>query len=341
MHDEGNRPQSELRQDPTTRNWVIIAPQRGLRPTDLESHSQPTLSSATTSVVCPFCRGEEEETPPEVLRLNDSEGNWRLRVVPNRFAMLSEDGPPRRQISTEGFISMPGVGHHEVVIETPDHSGDLATGGEALVRDVLDVYRARYRALRAERAALIVIFRNHGRSAGTSLSHPHSQIVATPVVPIEVRHRFEVAQQHYDDMGTCLYSDILQRELADGRGIVLETRQFVAFQPFASAFPYETWLMPRLQQASFVSITDHQLDDMAGALRRVLVALRQLLDDPDYNYVIESAPPDQEDREYFVWHLRIAPRLGTPAGFELGSGMRVNPFPPEEAAAALREAVDG
>jgi UDPglucose--hexose-1-phosphate uridylyltransferase len=254
--------------------------------------------------------------------------------------MLSEDGPARRRVSAEGFISMPGVGHHEVIIETPDHNGDLATGSETAVRDVLEAYRARYMALRAEGAALIVIFRNHGRSAGTSLSHPHSQIVSTPVVPIEVRHRFEVAQQHYDDMGTCLYSDILARELADGRRIVLQTENFVAFQPFASAYPYETWLMPRTQQASFGRITDRQLDDMAGALWRVLVALRQKLDDPDYNYVIESAPPDQDHREYFVWHLRIAPRLGTPAGFELGSGMRVNTILPEEAAGALREVVD-
>jgi len=332
---------SELRQDPTTRNWVIIAPQRDLRPTDLETHTPTGASGAATTTVCPFCRGQEEETPPEILRLNAPDGNWRLRVVPNRYPMLSEDGPPKRRVSAEGFISMPGVGRHEVIIESPDHSADLATGSEAFVRDVLEVYRARYRALQAEGAALIVIFRNHGPSAGTSLSHPHSQIVSTPVVPIEVRHRFEVAQQHYDDMGTCLYSDILQRELADGRRIVLQTEQFVAFQPFASAFPYETWLMPRTQQASFGSISDHQLDDMAGALQLVLVALRKELDDPDYNYVIESAPPDDEDREYFVWHLRIAPRLGTPAGFELGSGMRVNPFPPEEAAVAIRDQVDG
>jgi UDPglucose--hexose-1-phosphate uridylyltransferase len=244
-------------------------------------------------------------------------------------------------VSPEGFISMPGVGHHEVIIETPDHDGDLATGSDASVRGVLEVYRARYQSLRAEGAALIVIFRNHGPSAGTSLSHPHSQIVSTPVVPIEVRHRFEVAQQHYDDMGTCLYSDILRRELADDRRIVLQTEHFVAFQPFASAFSYETWLMPRAQQATFGSITDQQLDDMAGALRRVLAGLRQLLDDPDYNYVIESAPPDDEDSEYYVWHLRIAPKLGTPAGFELGSGMRVNPFPPEKAAQALRDVVEG
>jgi UDPglucose--hexose-1-phosphate uridylyltransferase len=193
--------------------------------------------------------------------------------------------------------------------------------------------------LRAQGAALIVIFRNHGAEAGTSLSHPHSQIVSTPVVPVEVRHRFEVAQQHYDDLGTCLYQDILERELTDGRRIVLQSDHLVTFQPFASAFPYETWLMPRVQQPSFGDITDKQLEDLVGVLWKVLVALRSELDDPDYNYVIESAPPGDEEREYFIWHLRIAPRLGTPAGFELGSGMRVNPFPPEEAARVLREAI--
>ncbi len=331
---------SELRQDPTTRNWVVIAPRRSERPDDFKPSPGPNSSSASTPPVasCPFCAGREAETPPEIFRLSDPEGNWRVRVVPNRFPMLSEDGPARRQVSAEGFVSMPGVGHHEVIIETPDHNADLATSGDAMVRGVLEAYRARYRTLAADGAAMIVIFRNHGQSAGTSLAHPHSQIVSTPVVPVEVRHRFEVAQQHYDDLGTCLYLDILQRELSDGRRIVLETEHFVAFQPFASAFPFETWLMPRGQQASFGSTSDRQLDDLAGALRRVLSALRHELNDPDYNYVIESAPPGDEEGEYFVWHLRIAPRLGTPAGFELGSGMRVNPYRPEEAAHALRQA---
>jgi len=141
------------------------------------------------------------------------------------------------------------------------------------VRGVLEAYRARYRALTSETKGVILLFRNHGPGAGTSLDHPHSQIVATPVVPIQVRHRFEVAMQHYNDLGTCLYLDMLDRELRDGRRIVLETEEFVAFQPFASAVAHETWIMPRWHQASFGDATDAALDALAPALRSVLHGL--------------------------------------------------------------------
>lgn len=234
---------------------------------------------------------------------------------------------------------MPGYGAHEVVIEGPRHTGDLATVDLDLVRDVLDAYRTRYRVLRSAGAAVILVFRNHGPSAGTSLAHPHSQIVAAPVVPYQIRHRFEVAMQYFDDLGACLYRDILSRELADGRRIVFENDTFVAFQPFAAGVPFETWIMPRYHQASFGEISDEILDALAPALQTVLHGLRVALNDPDYNYVINSAPPGEENHEYFVWHLRIVPRLATPAGFELGSGMRINPSSPELTAATLRRAI--
>ena len=207
------------------------------------------------------------------------------------------------------------------------------------VRGVLEAYRARYRALTSETKGVILLFRNHGPGAGTSLDHPHSQIVATSVVPIQVRHRFEVAMQHYNDLGTCLYLDILDRELRDGRRIVLETEEFVAFQPFASAVAHETWIMPRWHQASFGDATDAALDALAPALRSVLHGLSNALGDPDYNAIVYSAPVGDEQREYFIWHIRIVPRLATPAGFELGTGIAVNPTCPEATALLLRAAI--
>jgi UDPglucose--hexose-1-phosphate uridylyltransferase len=234
---------------------------------------------------------------------------------------------------------MPGIGRHEVVIEMPTHSGDLARAAPHEVRGVLEAYRARYQVLRSQTEGVILIFRNHGAGAGTSLSHPHSQIVATPVVPVQIRHRFDVAIQHYDDLGTCLYVDNLERELRDGRRIVLETAQFVVFQPFASGCPHETWIMPRAQSPSFGDASDHVLDEFAQVLRAVLAGLGQVLHDPDYNLIVQSAAPGDEDRPYFVWHARILPRLATPAGFELGTGMSVNPSLPEETAPMLRAAV--
>jgi UDPglucose--hexose-1-phosphate uridylyltransferase len=329
------RVKSELRQDPCTRNWVVIAPTRSQRPHAPDERPLRQLHVDR----CPFCPGRESETPPEVWRLASPAGGWRVRVVPNRFALLTPDGSPRRQVSPEGFVGMPGIGHHEVIIESPDHSADLARGEDADVRAVLEAYRARFNALRRADTSVIVIFRNHGPAAGTSLAHPHSQIVATPVVPIDIRHRFEVAMQHYDAFGTCLYTDVLDRELGDGRRIVLETPRFVAFQPFASAMPFETWIMPRDALACFGDATDATLDDLARALHAVLAGLAEGLGDPDYNAVLQSAPVRDENREYFIWHLRILPRLAIAAGFELGSGMPVNPTQPEDTAAALRRFV--
>ncbi len=327
---------TELRLDPTIRNWVIVAPERSKRP-DAFRREQP--QRADPNETCPFCAGREAETPPELFRLQDDTGGWRLRVITNKFAALSGDGSSEQITSVLGFTSMPGIGNHEVVVESPRHDWDLATAHESEVRDVLAAYRARHLALRDSGTAAVIIFRNHGAGGGTSLPHPHSQIVAAPVVPLLVRHRFEVAMQHYDDTGRCIYAEILDRELADGRRIVAQNDGFVAFQPFAAASPFETWIMPRLHRTSFADTTDEDLARLAPLLRDVLAGLRRLLDDPDYNYVIHSAPPGDEGRPYFLWHLQIVPRLTTPAGFELGSGISVNPSAPEVTAASLREAV--
>jgi UDPglucose--hexose-1-phosphate uridylyltransferase len=327
---------TELRLDPTIRNWVISAPERSKRP---DAFRRPRRERAAGNDTCPFCPGREAETPAELFRLPGANGGWRLRVVPNKFAALSAGGSRDQQANGLGFTSMPGTGRHEVVIESPVHDWDLATADEREVRDVLTVYRARHRALRDASAAMVVIFRNHGAGGGTSLPHPHSQVVAAPVVPLLVRHRFDVAMQHYDDTGLCLYVEILHRELADGRRIVAQNDNFVAFQPFATASPFETWLMPRTHRASFADTGDDELAQLAALLRYVLGGLWELLDDPDYNYVIQSAPPGDEDKPYFLWHMQIVPKLTTPAGFELGSGISINPSSPEATAAALREAI--
>ncbi len=209
---------------------------------------------------------------------------------------------------------MPGIGHHEVIVEMPEHTGDLSTASPEAVRAVLETYRARYRVGRTLVDGVVLIFRNHGVGAGTSLTHPHSQIVATPVVPFQIRHRFDVAIQHFDALGTGLYVDYLERELGDGRRVITQTSDLVAFQPYASAAPNETWIMPRMPLPSFGDISDSTLDALASVLRAVLAGLSQVLGDPDYNLIVQSAPPGDETRPYFTWHVRILPRLATPAG---------------------------
>lgn len=325
---------TELRQDPTTRNWVILAPQRNRRPHDRRGAEQPSSPQD-----CPFCPGREHETPAELWRLEAPDGGWRLRAVPNKYPALDADASQRRA-ARDGFLAMGGHGHHEVLIESPRHDWDMATGSQAEVRDVLGAYRERYQALRAATdSAVIVVFRNHGPASGTSLEHPHSQIVAAPVVPLQVRRRFDVARAHYDDFGTCLYLDLVERERQDGRRMLLDGERLVAFQPFAALAAYETWIVPRYHQPSFGRADDETLDELAGVLRAVLGALRRHLNDPPYNLVIHSAPPGDEEREFFTWYFQIVPRLSTPAGFELATGIPINPSLPEETAAALRGAL--
>lgn len=322
---------SELRQDPTTLGWVLVAPERSRRP---EGHAAAAPRARAESGSCPLCPGRESETPPEVWRLAAGGSAWRVRVVPNRFPLLQPDG--EQPVARDGFRALDGRGWHEVVVESPDHSWDIALGTDEEVRNVLEAYHVRYRALRRRGAELVVVFRNHGAASGTSLEHPHSQVVGAPVVPRLVRSRIDIARQRHDDAGACLYLEVLERELRAGSRVVLAGDRLVAFQPFAPSAAYETWVIPRFHQPSFGEATGEVLDELAGVLRRVLRALRAALGDPAYNLVVHSAPAGEEHLRYFVWHVQVTPRLGTPAGFELATGIPVVTVPPEESAARLR-----
>ncbi|ALV33170.1 galactose-1-phosphate uridylyltransferase [Streptomyces sp. CdTB01] len=336
---------SELRRDPFTRDWVAIAPARGERPHQMpDPAGRPLLRPSATDPACPFCPGREEATPPELWRLPSrsdtaAHADWRLRVVPNRFPVLASVDRAARHRTAGLHTTAEGIGSHEVVIESPAHDWDMPDGDDASVSDVLRAYRARCQALRDRRPGLVLPFRNHGAAAGTSLPHPHSQIVATPIVPARFRQLFDVARAYYDDHGSCLYVDHTAAELADGQRVIAATDHAAALSPYAARTPYETWIVPRHHQASFADTSDEDLAQTAALLRRVLVALRDLLGDVPYNYALISAPNGEEATAYFAWHLQIAPRLTEPAGFELGTGISVNPLPPEQAAASLRRAM--
>ncbi|MBI3647516.1 MAG: galactose-1-phosphate uridylyltransferase [Actinobacteria bacterium] len=326
---------STLRQDPTTRQWVILAPRRAARPHEPVELPRSTLPERDEQ--CPFCPGNEDQTPPEVLRLPD-DGAWRVRVVPNLYSALGGDGPAPRG-GAGPFREMPGVGGHEVVIETPHHDARPDEMSLREVTDVLRVWRRRYLQLLARpgiRAA--VAFKNFGRLAGTSLVHPHSQILATPVLLPRMQQRLEVATRYFDENGRCVYDEVLDAERAAGTRVIAEGERFLAFEPFASQTPFETWIAPTTHRSSFGDIDDGETRDLARVLRRVLAALRRAAGDPDYNLVVFSAPPSESDEDAFHWTLRVLPRLSTPAGFEVGSGMSINTVAPEDAALALREA---
>lgn len=238
------------------------------------------------------------------------------------------------------MISETWAGRHEVVIESPRHDADLSTTDTEAVRNVLHAYRVRERALKAEGWAYVVIFRNRGSRAGASLGHPHSQIVAAPLVPSDVRHRLEIATTHLHETGGSLCRDVLNRELQDGRRVVLEQDQFIVFHPFASAAPFETWIMPRVQRSASGELGDDDLGGFAIVLRAVLAGLKQVLGNFPYNFVIESFPARTDDSsDHISWYLRLVPRLTVRAGFELASGIDVNPVSPEDSAARLRSIV--
>jgi len=274
-------------------------------------------------------------TPHELLRDVDREGSWIVRVVPNRFAALSPDANGNRK---EGFFrSAPSVGYHEVIIETPHHSDHLSEMSNEHLTRILHAYRDRQRKLSEDfRVHFVVIFRNHGERAGTSLVHPHSQIVATPVVPALIRRKHETAERYFDDTGRCVYCDVRDGEISDGSRLIEDTARFAVFAPFASRSPFEIWIVPHAMRASFALTTDDELESLAGTLRRSLRRLRACCGDVDYNYVVHSCPRKDEDEDYYLWHMQIVPRLSQPAGFEIGSGMYINTVAPELAAEQLR-----
>ncbi|MFQ5846531.1 MAG: galactose-1-phosphate uridylyltransferase [Candidatus Methylomirabilales bacterium] len=329
---------SVIRHDPTTKEWVIIATERGERPHDFKKEDRARVLSLREPS-CPFYSGNEAKTPLEILRIPDREGDgWAVRVVPNKFAALTAQGEPRTREDGPLFREMDGVGHYEVIIETPIHNQFLPLMEDSEVEQVVHAYRERYLALRQDkRVKLILIFKNHGEAAGTSLEHPHSQLVATPVLPASIRHRYDVAIQYDTATGRCLHCDIVEAERKAGERVVFETDDFLVFHRFVSGSPYETWIAPKRHRPSFGQIMLEECQALAVVLKTTLTRLGNALNDPDYNFVIYTAPVGDEEREYYLWHIQILPRLTTVAGFEIGSGMRINIAKPEETAMFVRE----
>ncbi len=331
----------QLRQDPATKEWVIIAAERSKRPDNFKK-TKSINEKPPYKKDCPFCPGNEHLTPPETLAyrsggLSNGKGWW-VRVVPNKFPALSPEGSLERKEEKGFFRMMDGVGIHEVVIGSPVHNQVFSLMEDRQMEEVLLAYRERYLALRQDpRIKLIIIFKNHGEAAGTSLEHTHSQITGTAVVPSNIRKKLEEAARYYDDHGRCVYCDLIQEELRFGKRIVMDTEKFVVLHPFASRFPFETWIIPKEHQASFGLISIEDSKRFAKVLKTTLLKLYTKLNDPDYNYVIHTAPVKDEQEDYYHWHLQVIPRLTTPAGFEMGSGIYINVSFPEETAQFLRQ----
>lgn len=319
--------------------WVIISTERARRPSDFGPDPVRTRGGH-----CVFCPGNEAQTPPEILALRPPEkapnsGDWSLRVVPNKFPALRIEGA----LEPEGvglYDRMSGVGAHEVVIETPDHAATLASLPEAAVTDVLSTYRERIVDLKKDpRFEYVLIFKNHGEAAGASLEHPHSQLIATPIVPIMVEEELEGSARYFRKKERCVWCDIIRQERqSDGR-VILEGEGFVAMAPFAPRFPFETWVLPTRHRSAYDEIGPEEVRALGGIVQGLLQRMNRVLTDPPFNFMLHTAPLREPFLDHYHWHLEIIPKLTRVAGFEWGSGFFINPTPPEEAARYLREGI--
>ncbi len=328
---------SDLRKDPVLGRWVIVASERARRPSDFHCEEEDPRTT-----FCPFCEGNEDKTPPEITAVRapgtprDGPG-WNVRVVPNKFPALAVEG----ELETRGvgmYDTMSGVGAHEVIIEGSDHIVSLTELDDGAVAEVLEIYQSRLLDLRQDRRLSCgMIFKNVGRTAGASLQHSHSQLIATPVVPKRVQEEMDGAARWMKHRGRCIYCDMVSQERADRSRLVLDAEDFVAFCPYASRFPFETWILPTRHASHFESQPDESRLVLARTLRRVLTKLESALENPPYNYVIHSSPLSSEPLDHYHWHIEIIPRLTKVAGFEWGTGFYINPVSPEQAAEYLRE----
>ena len=324
----------ELRKDPVTGRWVIISTERAKRPTDFIREQVLPKGGG----VCPFCPGNEDRTPPEVLSYRSNGGPWQLRVVPNKFPALRVEGHLNRQ--GDGiYDKMNGIGAHEVIIETPEHKISLGDLPEKRIEDLFWSFRDRVVDLKRDhRLRYILLFKNHGEAAGASLEHTHSQLIALPVVPKRVQEEIDGGQRYFTFRERCVFCDIVQEETESGTRVVLETDEIQVISPYAPRFPFETWIIPKRHSSHFETSEAHLLQNLAWAVRATVRKIEKSLERPAYNFVIHTGPVQEAPMAHYHWHIEIIPRLVKVAGFEWGTGFYINPTPPEESAQFLRDA---
>jgi len=325
---------SEVRLNPITREWVIIAKEKGKKPEDFiivkENRKPPEFLKT-----CPFCPGNETVTPKETFKICDEKG-WKIRVVPNKFAMLSNEGE-RARSHTGLHKNVNGVGTHEVIIETPIHNLTTATMPLEQLKEVIQVYKDRFLEIyRDQRVEHVILFKNSGAASGTTIEHPHSQVVGIPVMPLHIRSRIENAMRFFDDTGECLMCRMIKDELNEGTRIVMDTKHFTALVPYAALSPFHTWIFPKKHSGFFADMQSDEIWDIASNLKSIMARLYHGLNNPDFNCVVMSGNPSDANSGFIHWYLSIVPRVATASGFELGSGMYINSLIPEKAAEYLR-----
>lgn len=324
---------SQLRQDLVTGDWVVIALGRGKRPGEfaVKREAYPPLSAH-----CPFCFPEETGQGKDVLIYKRGDGDWSLRVFPNKFPAFSRSRPPRYW--EEGpYFGMDGAGYHEVIV-TRDHARQIANLDPIEVAEIIDGYQDRYISLMNKKSvSYIEIFHNHGKEAGASIEHPHSQLMAIPVVSPGITLELTGAEEYHKSNRKCVYCTIAEWELKDRKRLIFENDNFLAFCPFASRAAFEVWVMPKSHKPYFERINNEEKVDLGEALQKAVHAIYKTLEDPPYNFYIHTSSCDGKDYPHYHWHIEILPHTATWAGFELSTGIEISTIEPEEAAEELRK----
>lgn len=328
---------SVIRRDPIMDRWVVFAEGRSQRPSDFDSKSKPQRNNNE----CPFCPGRESETPPEIVA-DRNEGSapntpgWSLRVFENRYPAFGGDAPGSEMQPSGLFQQVTGIGRQEVIVETPDHNACFRNYPQDRMERILYYYRERLIAAYEDpRVRHVQIFRNDGPGGGASLLHPHSQLMAGPVVPVSLVEEAEREAEYRRTHGIGLLQAVMDSELAEGARVIEAGDGLVTFAPFASRCTYEVWIAPAKMERGFSLITDEEIGVLAGALKRAVTALAKVIDDAPFNIVLH-APPGEPGNRAFPWRIEILPRLGLVGGFELGTECYVNSELPETVTAKLR-----
>lgn len=330
---------SHLRQDLVTGDWVVIATGRGKRPDDFKKKEKQEKESLKNVEKCLFCDPVSSGQEEDVLIYTTGEGDWTLRIFPNKYPAFSRPNGGRINHKEEGpYFWMDGIGYHEVIV-TRDHFKHIGLMDPIWVAEILDAYQTRYLDLMNKKSVrYIEIFHNHGKGAGASISHPHSQLVAVPVISPYIQLELDGSEEYYRANKKCVFCDMVEWELSHKKRVVFENEDFVVITPFASRIAFEMWVLPKKHSPYFERISDEQKVTGGEALHEAIRRIGKVLDEPDFNFYLHTAPCDGNDYPHYHWHIEILPKTSTWAGFELSTGIEVSAMEPEESAKYLREA---
>ena len=326
---------SELRQDIVTGDWVVIATGRAKRPEDFSTQKR-VIVEEDSSKPCFFCYPKETGQEEDVLIYQDEYGDWTLRVFPNKYPAFAKSRK-LRHFEEGPYFGMDGNGYHEVIV-TRDHQKQIANLDILRVAEIVDAFQERYIDLMNKKSVnYIEIFHNHGKEAGASISHPHSQLMAIPVVSPYVFLELDGAETYYKSNKKCVYCTIIEWEIEHKKRVIFENGDFLVFCPYASRSSFEVWVIPRKHKPYFERISSSEKMHLAEALQIGVSKICKALGDPAYNFYIHTSPCDGKDYSHFHWHIEILPRTSVWAGFELSTGIEISSIQPETAAEYLKK----